>query len=115
MYTRRARSGRRSDDDGLYQAERHRWLKDRAKGARAARRRLTLEELQKRAEEARRHDCEHTHVHPEVLLELLQIRDRMALVIELVAKHREMAEKGLPNGDSMLWTNVLGLFRRPKE
>jgi len=114
MYRRNARSDRRSTD-GLYQADHHRWLKDRAKGAAEARRRLTLKELQERAEEARRHDCEHTHVHPEVLLELLQIRARLLLMVELVAKHREMAEQGLPNGDAMLWANVLGLFNRQKK
>jgi hypothetical protein len=109
MYRHKNR-GRRDDD--LYQAQRHRWIMDRRRAAQAARRRLTLEELQERARSARRHDCEQTFIHPEVLLELLQVRDRFALVRELVAKHREMVEKGLPNGDAMLWTNVLGPHKR---
>jgi hypothetical protein len=110
MRHRKPRSARRSND-GLYQSLRHRWIRERQEAALAARRALTLEELQERAEEARRHHCGHTFIHPEVLLELLQVRDRLALVRELVEKHREMAEKGLPNANSMLWSNVLG-FRK---
>ena len=103
------RRGRRND--GLYQAHFHRWLQNKKQAAEAARRRLTIEELRERAEEARKHHCEHTHIHPEVLLLLIQTLDRLKLVKELVAKHQEMAEKGL-DGNSMLWTNVLGPHKR---
>jgi hypothetical protein len=105
MYRRQPRSDRRSSD-GLYQSVRHRWIKERRAAAEATRRDLTLEELQERAREARRHDCSQTFIHPEALLELLRVRDRLALVRELVQKHREMVEQGLPNANAMLWANL---------
>ena len=74
--------------------------------AEATRRDLTLEELQERAKEACRHNCAHTFISPEALLELLHVRDRLALVRELVQKHREMTEQGLANANPMLWANL---------
>jgi len=103
MYRRQPRSDRRSND-GLYQSVYHRRIKERQATAEATD--LTLEELLERAKEACRHNCTHTFISPEALLELLHVRDRLALVRELVQKHREMTEQGLANANPMLWANL---------
>lgn len=104
MYSRHSRSDRRSGD--LYQSVYHRRIKERQEAALAVKRALTLEELRERAKEANRHACEQTFIHPSVLLELLEYRDRLDLYLELIDLHQEMALKEPKNHvkrDSMLW------------
>ena len=114
MYNRQDRSGR--PKGSLYQAEYHRKLQARRLEQRARRRpRLTPEELRQRAVEARGHDCDYTHLFPETLLELLQIRERLALVEEILDLHWKMAQEepdAHAKRDHMLWTQTISEHRR---
>ena len=114
MYRRKQRSGRRSGD--LYQAEEHRKIEERRAKRRMLRRPpFSLEKLRQRAEEARRHDSDYMHLYPETLLELLAIRDRLALVQELLQLHWKMAQEEPDNHtkrDHMLWSQTIPKHRR---
>lgn len=115
MYRRKQRSGRR--DGGLYQARLHQKIQQRIEDREAQRQPLTYPQLRQRAEEAKAHDCEHTHIHPEYLLHLLDLRERYLKLRGLVEGHWKDAEGKKPYNDRdlLLWTQGLGWFERQQE
>jgi len=117
MYRRRPRSGRRSD--GLYQARLHQRIQERIEEAETSRKPLTYAELSARAEEARVHGCDHTFIHPEMLLHLLELRERYLKLRSLVEDHWGQAQKdqeaGHDDRDLYLWTQALGWLERQDE
>jgi hypothetical protein len=118
MSRRQPRSGRRSSD-GLYQSHLHRRIQRRIEYREAAREPLTYPQLRQRAQEAKDHDCEHTHIHPEYLLHLLELRERYLKLRGLVEGHWEDAKKEGESGhserDLLLWTQGLRWFERQNE
>ena len=118
MSRRQPRSGRRSSD-GLYQAHSHRRIQQRIEDREAARQPLTYPQLRERAQEGKAHGCEHTFLHPEFLLHLLDLRERYLKLRELVEGHWANAEKELGGGysdrDLFLWTQALNWHDNPRE
>jgi len=118
MSRRQPRSGRRSSD-GLYQSHLHRRIQRRIEDREAAREPLTYPQLRERAQEGKAHGCEHTFLHPEFLLHLLDLRERYLKLRGLVESHWADAEKELGGGystrDLMLWTPALGWLDRKNE
>ena len=118
MSRRQPRSGRRSSD-GLYQSHLHQRIQQRIEDREMRREPLTYPELRERAQEGKTHGCEHTFLHPEYLLHLLDLRERYLKLRALVEAHWADAEKELGGGysdrDLMLWTPALNWLERKNE
>ncbi len=115
MYRRKHR-GR---SDGLYQARLHQRIDQRIAEAKQQREPLSYEELLQRAYEARNFNCEHTFLHPDIMLHLLELRGRYLKLRGLIEGHwataQEEQKSGYSDRDLFLWTQALRWHERKNE
>lgn len=114
-----SRKNRGRRNDGLYQARLHQRIDRQIEDRKAAKEPLSYEDLLQRAHEARKFNCEHTFLHPDIMLHLLELRGRYLKLRGLIEGHWAAAEKeqgsGYSDRDLFLWTQALGWHERKDE
>ena len=115
--SRQKRRGRRSD--GLYQARLHQRIQRQIEDRQEAREPLSFEKLFERAWEAKNFKCDHTFLHPDIMLHLLELRGRYLKLRGLIEGHwataQEEQKSGYSDRDLFLWTQALRWHERKNE
>ena len=106
-----SRKHRSRHSDGLYKARLHQRIERQIEDRKAAKEPLSYEKLGERAREARKFNCEHTFVHPEIMLHLLELRERYLRQRDLIEGHwaaaQEKQSDGYSDHDLFLWSQAL--------